>query len=90
MSFSGIEKLQPKPKPIIKPKKVSRKPVNYKPEYFPDIALLGSRIETPYYVCEDCLTLNDDDHSSSCKYYILPLPAILPNSPNGTIYINPS
>ena len=85
MSFSGIENFQPKP--IIKPKKVSRKPVNYKPEYFPDITILGRKIETPYYVCEDCLTLNDDDHSSSCRYYTLPLP---PNTPNGTIYINPS
>lgn len=62
MSFSGIEKLQPKP--ILKTKKVSRKPVNYKPEYFPDITLLGSRVEIPYYVCKDCLTLNDNDYSS--------------------------
>lgn len=74
MSFSGIENFLPKTKPIIKPKKVSRKSVNYKPEYFPDTRLLSSIIEVPYYVCEDCLTLNDDDHSSSCKYYIPPPP----------------
>ena len=65
---------QSKSKPIMKSKKVSRKPVNYKSEYFPDITLLGSGVETPYYICEDCLTLNDDDHSSSCRYYTLPPP----------------
>ena len=67
MSFTGIENFLPKPKLILKPKKVNRKRMGYEPEYFPDIMIVGRKIEIPYYVCEDCLTLNDDDHLSFQK-----------------------